>query len=212
MILALGGIVIAYVSAFLVFLITQKEIGLTQKYIVFAVMGFPSATYVLLAYVIGLKIIPPDYLGTVIFFFSIGVLGGNLGRAIMFPELLREVKKNPKVQGKALVINTSSENGSIFILVMYLHGYIAYTANDWNGLPVSPHAFLIGIEIMSIAAFIGGIVYGLVVRNILISFEEENIRLDEGFRKLIFISSFPQVIVVTGMLLAILEYMGTLTL
>ncbi len=65
---------------------------------------------------------------------------------------------------------------------------------------------------MSIAAFIGGIVYGLVVRNILISFEEENIGLDEGFRKLIFISSFPQVIVVMGMLLAMLEYMGTLTL
>ncbi len=212
MILALGGIVIAYASAFLVFLITQKEVGLNQKYMVFAVMGFPSAIYVLLAYILGLKSIPSDYLGTIIFFFSIGVLGVNLGRAIMFPELLREVKKNPKVQGTALILNTSSENGSIFILLMYLIGYNAYAANNWNDLPVSPHAFLIGIEIISIAAFISKLVYGLVVRNILIKFEEENIGLNEGFKKLIIISSFQEVILIMGMLLTMLEYLGTLTL
>ncbi len=205
------GLAIAYFSAVWVAMVVLKNSEGDSTLIPLATMGFPSAIYATLAYIIGPNTMPQNYVDISVFSVALASLGVNIGRVIADPPLIKEVKKDSSTRSMAIVMNAFLETGAIFSLLVFLLGYMAFGNNDWTSLIRSPEAFLTGMEIMGIASAIGGIAVGMTIRASLQRLEEKGIALREGgFRKLVIYSAFPEEIWVFGLLFALLIFMGSI--
>ena len=203
------GIIIAYLGAFWVMTAVLRVGGREGVFMVLATMGFPSAIYATITYFLASETMPASYFEMSVFMVSLASLGVNIGRVLANPLLINEVKKDKNNTGISNVMNAIMETGAIFSLLVFLLGYSAFSNNDWKSIIISPNVFLIGMEIMGISSFLGGIAVGWVIRATLQRFEEKGISLrPDGFRKLFIYSAFPQEIWVFGLLFALLVFMG----
>ncbi len=209
--LGIIGLVIAYLGAAWVTVTALKYANGDGRIKIISIMGFSSAIYATLAYLMGYNVMPDKYLNISVLMISIASIGANIGRVLADPPLIKEVMKDKNNNGIATVMNAVMENGAIFSLLVFLLGYLAFKNNDWTSLITSPEAFLMGMEIMGLASLLGGMAVGWVIKATLQRLEEEGIDLQQkGFQKLMIYSAFPQTIIVFGLLLTLLVFMGAI--
>ena len=210
--LGLTAVVIAFLSAGFVAMSVLREGSREQTAMVFASMGMPPAIYVLLAYILGMNTIPEPYLGISLLFFSLGVLGVNVGRVAIEPIIVRIIEKSPDDRGIGMVLNAFLETGAIFLLLLYILGYMAFSQNDWSGIPHSPDAFGIGMEIMGIAVFIGSVLIGYVIKMHLEKILSDEVKFRDEFKKISLHVGFAQTILILGFMLSLLTYLGSFSI
>ncbi len=209
--LGIIGLMIAYLGAVWVTVTALKYANGDGRIKIISIMGFSSAIYATLAYLMGYNVMPDNYLNISVLMVSIASIGANIGRVLADPPLIKEVRKDKNNNGIATVMNAVMENGAIFSLLVFLLGYLAFKNNDWASLITSPRAFIMGMEIMGLASLLGGIAVGWVIKATLQRLEEEGIDLrQKGFHKLMIYSAFPQTIIVFGLLLTLLVFMGAI--
>ena len=209
--LAIIGLIIAYISSlwFAMWLMKNGGNMNRNKLMVVASIGFPSAIYVTLAYVLGLQDIPGNYLEPAIFFMSVGIFGVNAGRVIMSSSLMNLCRKEEGVWGKIILFYTFLETGAIFELLMFILAWVAFANNDWSSLLQSPDYFVPGMIVLSIMVLLGGVFVGWSIKYSITKTEEEGKDFkSEGFKNALIYSSFPQLFWIFGLLISLLTYMG----
>ncbi len=167
-------------------------------------MGFPATIYALLVYLFLFKgEAGPEYMEYPLLFMGLGLFAVNAGRIISAPSLMRSYRNSTKVWGRLIIYFTLPETFAIFLLLTGVLGWILISSND-----MPAETFVRGMMYMSLAAVVGAILQGFIVKHVHdVSENAGDDEISKLFRKTIQYSMLPQGFAVLGIFLILITYL-----
>ncbi len=208
LLLALGG---AGIYGLYVFMVSRDCNMESSKTNVFISMGFTGFVYTLVIYI--LTIVNKDYIPQntrdwLVFSVGLAFLGISLGKVLFVKKALFYLSENKNFFSKMTIYLSNSETFMIYTLMMSILAIQYFEQPEEVDFISSASVIVPGILTMAVFAFIGGLVYGILMHSALSRSDEDGIPYSKDFRRHILFSSPGLAIGAIGVLLGISIYAG----
>ncbi len=208
MLLALGGAVTYGLYIF----VESRECNLNfSKAGVFISMGFTGFVYTLLIYILTIAnkdSIPQDMRDWLVFSIGLASLGVSMGKTFFVKKALFYLSKNKKFFSKMTIYLNNSEIFMVYILMMSILAIQYFEQPEEADFISSASVIVPGILTMAVFAFIGGLLYGILMHSALSRSDEDGIPYPKDFKRHLIFSSPGLALGAIGVLLGIFIYAG----
>ena len=212
LLLALGG---AGIYGLYVFMVSRECNVDSSKTSVFISIGFTGFVYTLLIYILAIAnkdYIPQDIRDWLVFSMGLVTMGVSIGRVFFVKKALCHLSDNKYFFSKMTIYLNNPETFMIYTLMMSVLAVQYFEQPEQADFISSASVIVPGILTMAAFAFIGGLVYGILMRSALSRSDEDGIPYPKDFKRHLLFISPGLAVGVIGVLLGLLIYAGAISI
>ncbi len=212
LLLALGG---AGIYGLYVFMVSRDCNVDSSKTNVFICMGFMGFVYTMLIYILTMvnkDYIPQNTRDWLVFSMGLATIGISIGRIFFVKKALCYLGENKHFFSRLMIFISHSETFMIYTLMMSVLAVQYFEQPEEADFISSASVIVPGILTMAVFAFIGGLVYGILMRSALSRSDEDGIPYPKDFKRHLLFSSPGLAVGVIGVLLGLLIYAGAISI